>query len=327
MFQVLSDLTIGAGWTVARTARRVSEVVTRFHDPLVKYRLHGRVLLVPLSHALPLVRRELPLYSDNLRRLAAFLRETFGRLVMVDVGANVGDSWATAGPAAGDAYLLVEGSPRFFSILARNAAAEPGVVCVQALLSDRAGEVEGELVLDHGNATVMQGKGQARTGRPAGPPSALRLETLDAVLADHPGFGDAALVKVDAEGFDRRVLLGGRSLLEGRGPAILFEHNPRDLALAGEDDRAIFRDLGALGYARFLFYDHRGHLVGATEGADEAWVENLLRYARHQAHFYYDVVAFHGRDCRSGDGGGSGGNGGIAAAFLAREREFFAARD
>ncbi len=316
MSQILLDLTTGAGWTVARFTQRVNNVLTRVHDPLVRYRLNGRVLLLPLSHALPLVRRELPLYSDNLRRLASFLRERPGGLRMIDVGANVGDSWATAGAAPGDAYLLVEGSPRFFSILERNTAGEREVVCVRALLSDRAEKVEAALVLDHGNATVRP----ARAGLPPGEGSIpLQLETLDTVLAAHPEFRAAGLVKVDAEGYDRRVLLGGRSLLTERRPVLLFEHNPLELLLAGEDDEAIFRDLGSLGYGRYLFYDHRGHLVGATsadggERSDGAWVTNLMRYARHQGHFYYDVVAFHGEDSAA------------AAAFLAGERAFFDSR-
>jgi FkbM family methyltransferase len=298
--QPLLDLMTSRNWTVARAFHHVNGAVTRVLDPLVTYRLNGHRLRLPLSHALPWMRRALPLYFDNLRRLAAFLRERDGALRMVDVGANVGDSWALAGPVPGDAFLLIEGSARFFPLLERNTRDDPAVVRVRALLADRRERIRGEMVEDRGNARLR-----------AGGETELQLETLDALLEAHPAFRASRLLKVDTEGYDRRVLAGARGFLADAGPVLLFEHQPRELMQIGEDERAIFRDLAALGYDRFVLYDHRGYLLGAVAGDEEPWLESLMRYARHQDHYYFDVAAFHHHDADA------------ATAFLAREREFF----
>jgi hypothetical protein len=73
------------------------------------------------------------------------VRQRLGHLVMIDVGERR-DSWALPPTAAAsDAYLLVEGSPRWFALLERNTAAIPRHR-VRALLSDRAGEANAGFV-------------------------------------------------------------------------------------------------------------------------------------------------------------------------------------
>jgi FkbM family methyltransferase len=313
LFQLLLDLMQSPDWNVARASRRVRDTVTRFHDPLVTYRLNGRSLKLPLSHGLPWTRRTLPLYADNLRRLAAFVRERHGSLRMIDVGANVGDSYAQAGSLPGDAFLLVEGSERFFPLLERNTRDDPAVTRVLTLLSDRCEDLLAELVEDQGNASLRTGGVRA---------ARLSVETLDRLLEAHPGFRSSNLLKVDVEGHDRRVLLGARGLLAGAAPVLLFEHQPRQLTLAGEDDRAVFRDLAALGYRRFLFYDYRGHLHGECSADEEQRLDGLMESARQQDFYYYDVCCFPERDAAAidaflarehahdaGTGGGGGGGG------------------
>ena len=303
MFQFLLDRSLDPDFGRARLARAAARRVARVRDPLVRYRLNGRTLALPLSHDLPWNIRVHPTYSDNLRRLAAFVRAREGAVRAIDVGANVGDSWALAQDtrASGDTFLLVEGSPRYFELLERNTRDVPGVTCVCRLVSDHRGVADGAIVLDEGNARVVAGGG-----------TALEFETLDGLLETHATARDANLVKVDAEGADTRVLRGARGLIARARPALFFEHSPRELAHAGEGDRAIFDELAAWGYPRVLLYDHRGLLIGEAATGETAPLDALLRYARLQQGYYYDVCAFHG----STD---------AHAAFLRAEQTFYAA--
>src|SRR5271166_5414436 len=92
----------------------------RFSDPLVRYRLGEMTLLLPLSHELPLYRRDLPQYSMNLGRIVAAVQAKYGNLTMIDVGANVGDSVAVVRAHADAVILCVEGEDQFFELLEVN---------------------------------------------------------------------------------------------------------------------------------------------------------------------------------------------------------------
>jgi FkbM family methyltransferase len=303
MSQLLFDLTHSRHEVVARLANRVRNAVVRGHNPDVRWSFAGRTLTVPLSHDLPWALRYFPNYAGNLLQIATFLRHRDGRLRMADVGANVGDSYVTTRPQAGDRFLLVEGAERYFRLLERNVGGDPGVTCVRALLSDRASAEAGSMVVEGGNAIVVTGA--------AGAGSA--FDTLDAVLRRHADVAPLNLIKVDVEGYDGRVLRGARATLSTDAPVVLFEHHPRLVRLAGDDDCALFGELAALGYGPMIVYDNRGFLLGTLDPVDVARVAELVSYARQQDGYYYDVIAFPSRRAADRD------------AFLREARAFHAA--
>lgn len=299
MLQFLLDLAVHRDRRIARLFGPVKSGVSRVFDGSVSYRLNGRVLALPLSHDLPVTRRLHPGYSDNLRRLAAFLRDRDGAVRMIDVGANVGDSWALAAGGDRDAFLLIEGSARFFRFLERNTAGVPGVTRLHQLLADRDADARGSWRIDRGNAQLVES---------AGGGEAMRCRALDSLLEAHPAFRGANLLKVDVEGFDTRVLRGARGLLAGARPVVFFEHQPRAVLEAGEDDHAVFAELAALGYRHPILYDNQGHLVGEVDSGGDRVLDTLLGYARQREDFYFDVCCFHE------------GRADARAAFLGQER-------
>jgi FkbM family methyltransferase len=301
MPQFLLDGTLHRDFRVARAFRRLKDAFSRIHDGVVRYELNGRTLALRLSHDLPWNRRVHPTYSENLRRLAGWIRDRQGTLRMIDVGANIGDSWALAAGGADDRFLLIEGSPRHFELLERNTAGEAGVTRELALLSDRSGEEKGTMVLELGNARIVGANGDR--GR-------LSFQTLDAVLERHPEFRRANLLKVDVEGWDPRVLRGARRLLTEARPVVLFEHQPRGVSALGEPQTLVFEDIAALGYRRWILYDHRGWLVAAVGADEHARLEPLLADAASRD-LYYDVCAFHDSAAEAREG------------FLAAERAHF----
>ena len=302
MSQLLFGLTNSRNDVVARLANRLRNAVARRHNPDVRWSFEGRTLTVPLSHDLPWNRRHFRNYADNLFRVAAFVRRRDGGLRMADVGANVGDSYLITRPERGDRYLLIEGAGRYFRLLMRNVGNDPGVTCVRALLSDRSSAEAGGMAVDGGNATVVTGA--------AGEGSA--FDTLDAVLRRHADLAPLNLVKVDVEGYDGRVLRGARATLSADAPVVLFEHHPRLIRAAGDDDCALFADLAALAYGPMIVYDNRGFLLGTLDPGDVARVAELASYARQQDGYYFDVIAFPSRRAADHD------------AFLGEERAFYA---
>jgi FkbM family methyltransferase len=298
MLQWLFDLANSRpGAPLPGLAHRVRHRLARVWNPDVRWVFEGRTLVVPLSHDFAWNRGLFPGYTDNLHRVAGFLRARDGVVRLVDVGANVGDTYLLTRPAPGDRALLVEGAPRYARLLVRNVGRDPGVICVRALLADRESGAVGGMVYAGGNATIAPGS----AGGDA-------FETLDGVLARHPEFGAPTLVKVDVEGYDGRVLRGARTLLAAHAPVVMFEHHPRMIDVAGDDPAAVFADLAALGYGALIVYDNFGDLLGTLDPMDGAGVARLIATARARDGYYHDVIAF--PEARAAD----------REAFLAAER-------
>ncbi len=73
------------------------------------------------------------------------------------------------------------------------------------------------------------------------------VSTLDAELAGlRP-----SVIKIDVEGAEVAVLEGGRAVLAGAGPVVIFEHVPAAAALYGGSSLALWELLDGLGYQIF----------------------------------------------------------------------------
>jgi FkbM family methyltransferase len=299
--QAIFDGALGGGER-GRICRRLRRSLLKFSDPIVSWRVNGRTLRLPLSHELPFYRREFPTYSANLGRLTACLRAAHGRVTLIDIGANIGDSVILAGLVDGDACLLIEGDSRYFRLLRENTAGLKGAHCVAAMLSDREEKATGKLVAIGGTGKVV--------GTDPGQET-VQFVTLDSVIARHPQFQDAQLLKVDVDGYDFRVLRGGAAWISAKRPILFFEHDPALLAGAGEVAEAVWRWLGQMGYDSVMLYDNFGFWVGTfpLEGVEA--LDHLNRYARQRPGAYYDVAAFASSQME------------LMRGFMVAERQFY----
>ena len=282
MIQLIYNGALGGG-EAGRLCRRLRRRILKFHDPLVTWTVNGRALRLRMSHQLPFYRREFPTYSANLERLAAFLRKRNGRLGLIDVGANIGDSAALAGVRPDEGCLLIEGDPSYFQLLRQNTADLTNSLCHQAMLSDQAGEASVQLTSRDGTGQVTAAGAQN---------DRVRLVTLDSVLDEQPRFKASHLLKIDVDGYDFRVLRGARRFVTAGHPVLFFEQDPVLLQQAGEDADAVWPWLRDAGYDRVLLYDNLGVWVGEFALGEPGALVNLNAYARRRAGFYYDVVAF-----------------------------------
>lgn len=281
--------------------KRLRKRILRQRDPIVQWKLEGRRMFLNLSHQLPFYRQAYPGYSANLSRLCAFLRESRGTLRMIDVGANVGDSYCLAQPQASDRFLLIEGDEAYFRLLERNTAHDPAVTRVRALIAEAASVSTGRLVAQGGTGHMAHSTSAEQT---------IEYRTVDDVVASQQDFSTANLLKTDVDGYDCRVLMGARNLLATARPVLLFEHHPELLARAGENDAYIFPALAQLGYGRFIFFDNKASDFTVVDAAHSGQLGQLLERARTTRHYYYDVCAFPDEDARG------------HAAFVERERRF-----
>lgn len=133
--------------------------------------------------------------------------------VALDVGANIGAHTRTLA-AASRQVIAFEPQVRVFEVLRRNTSALDNVTLVNAAASDH----DGILAVHHargnsGAATVSHGSGDEAT------PS-VRLDDMDLP-------GPIALIKIDVEGHERKVIQGGRQTILRDRPVIVLEDTSR----------------------------------------------------------------------------------------------------
>lgn len=245
-------------------------------------------LLLPPGHALPKMQERSPEYGHMLIRLAAALQKKDTQFVVVDIGANVGDSTAFIKTGAPKSVVFcVEGFPPYLEYLMRNSIQWPDVLVFTTFMSDVKGMLRAEVEENQGTIRLL----------PKGKELSASVTTLDAFVHEHTQAREARLIKIDTDGYDIRVLQGGMRLIKSRHPVLFFEYqkiywpNP-------QDGMKILKRLRSVGYRDILFYDCFGELLLATTLDDTNTIAALDSYITRgePAITYYDVCLFHSKD-------------------------------
>jgi FkbM family methyltransferase len=268
----------------SRTIRRIGHTMRSgtSANPVL-YRIGAHSIRLPAGHALPQYQEAHPLYD----RFPLILGEVLphGDLI-IDVGANVGDTAAALCNAAGRRIVCIEGSSRYFGLLEDNARTlrrgGHEIICVNALIGlpgivgeIRDGASSGELVL-------------TTDGR--------QTQSLDNAIS--PLLRDDSrivLIKTDADGMDGSILRSGEHTLRRHEPLLFWENEvktPNDVSSYG----VAFEMLADIGYNKFSVFDNFGNLMFATSTIDH--LRSLSRYvlSMHQRQStttfpYFDVFA------------------------------------
>ena len=238
--------------------------ISRFWDPDVPYRYGSRVLRIPLSHDLPVIRVLGPRYGHPLELVV----EAVGPGAMVDVGANIGDTAAVMLDHGATAVLAIEPSPKFRRLLSENV---PEAVVISALVGPAG---SGRVVEEHrGTASTVRGKGE-------------QMRRLSSVLP--PAFATPVLVKVDTDGMDQAIVLADLDWLAQSRPTLFVEYSP-DLTRDGAGD--FFNVMRGLGYGYLLWYDEQGRFLASTSPVETRVVDDLAGHFRGGGNRHYADIA------------------------------------
>ena len=270
-----------ARYRLLREIRRLRLFVS---DPAVYFSLGTYNLRLPLSHELPFYRRKFPDYATNLGKVSFHVRRKYPDLTMIDIGANIGDSVAIVRSYGDIPVLCLEGEPRFFRLLKENTLNLPTVEIEQTFIGAPGDHVD-SIDAHRGNAQVLLGP----------KPGGASICTLTEALARHPRFATAKLLKIDAEGFDCRIIAAEISLLKANKPILFFEYYPKCSELVGQKPFPVFTTLSSLGYSMVLIYQNVGsYFMSLTLDQLDA-LQELHHFISDQGGFC-DVVAFHRED-------------------------------
>jgi FkbM family methyltransferase len=257
------------------------EILKRF-DPKVQIKISESLLWLPGSSHLPMIKTPESWYDTALTRLGQFIKNQKGALVLIDVGANVGDSVSFVAEKVQGQFLCIEADAQYFKYLQMNAQKIPGVICENVALSDKAETHQGAMVAVGGTAHIRTDAMDQKT---------FAFKTLDQLTEKHVLFKQAHILKIDTDGYDYKVLRGAMALLQNR-PILYFELSPWHLRHVGhEDPLSIFYFLKAQGYSQYFFYDNGGYPLLVTEDLNTC--KDLIHYAEIKGNTFYDVLVFH----------------------------------
>jgi FkbM family methyltransferase len=211
------------------------------------------------------------------------LEQLHGRAVdVVDVGAAMGDTVAMLRglcPEEVGTILCVEGEAEFARYLKRNVAGDDLTRIVVSLVSDG----------DTARSLVPAAVGTSTATGPEG----AAARTLDDILSEHAD-REFALLKIDVDGYDGRVLAGSRSFLRSGRPHVFFEWAPTYYEACGSSWLQPFEVLSEDGYDRFAFFDKYGRFSHYQHGFDAETVRlhaELCLRSTVLVDWHYDVVA------------------------------------
>ena len=264
--------------------RLIRRLRLAFSDSVVNYSLGKTPLRVPFSHELPFYRRMLPEYSDNLRRITVHVQGKYSNLCVIDIGANVGDSIALIRQSSNAPVLAIEGDGLFFSLLAENKAELHDVELFHGFVGAQGDEA----------SYLERKRGNARLAR-ANSHDPILLHSLSEILKSHPRFAKAKLLKIDAEGFDARILSTETNWLRIARPIVFFEYCPAMAGALGFATFSVFEKLQTAGYCAVFVYRNSGTWQAYVRIDDSDSLRRLDAELRQNGGFC-DVVAFHEED-------------------------------
>jgi FkbM family methyltransferase len=226
-------------------------------DKAVRRRIQGVELSMPRSHALPLFALDDSPYGQNLVQLARGIAAAEGRVVLLDVGANIGDSTAQVLDAVEGHAVCIEPDPRWLPYLQENVAGKA--------------EIEAALLLTEPSTTSLAPDhykpGTTRyVETVAGSADAAASITVAELAERHPALADVRLVKSDTDGYDVGLVPVIARTFAASRPVLFFEFQPglTRRATPSVDPNGIWQVLHDLGYEQAAVWHNYGWPLGSA---------------------------------------------------------------
>ena len=164
--------------------------------------------------------------------LSGFKQYLTKKTVVVDVGAMIGDHTVVYAEWCKQVHAF-EPNKKSFECLQYNMRYSGNVACYSVALSDK----------NH-MASFHECENQGASSIEESTEGETRCETLDSFE-----FEDIGFIKIDAEGFESRILLGAAESIESTYPVMLIEVNDHALTRSGSSRKELLEIIESLGYS------------------------------------------------------------------------------
>lgn len=247
----------------------------------VKIKIHGSEAMLPSTYHYPQLCREITSFNNPYLQLVYQTFQTKkNKLIIVDVGAAIGDSYLLINqniPEAVQTIFCVEGDGSFLNYLKKNIV-ENGVI-INETLSDN--EEIPSLVNIHPSTARAEGG------------NTISAKVLDSIWEKNR-FPKIDVLKIDVEGYDGRVLNGCQNILRNDQPNIIFEFHPWHLEATANSFTQPFELLSRNGYNIFMWFDKFGNYSHTKTGYSEKSIKDIVNECFSKGSkldWHYDVIA------------------------------------
>lgn len=274
-------------------------------DPnsIIDFRIDDFILKAP-THK-PNYFADYPFYSRQLGRLAKFLSEKIPELIVIDVGANIGDTLAVIKNQCNCEVICIEGDAFYFELLKINSQLFQNITLQQYFLGEKSSKIQAQSTQFEGSASLTWTEEK----------NEIELSSLDNLFEDElkAKKAKAKLLKVDTDGYDLKILKGAWQFIQTIKPVLFFEYDATILMENEENPFLFFEKLAIEGYKDILFYDNFGKLLLATTLQEIQLLHFLHHYilGKQTKVTYWDVCIFHQTDQA------------LAKEFIEKEMQFF----
>jgi len=271
---------------ILRVFGMFERAIFRIYEPSVIRKIGGFDLKMPYSHNLLFYLNTSPYYDRVLPRICNLLQKERGKLKIIDVGANVGDTVALIFQKANADFLCIDGADKYFKYLLENAKQFDGhVFCEKVFLGKNADLNRLKEVFVNGTARLVENNSNFSGG--------VKTVSLDYLLqSKYPDFKKCDLLKIDTDGYEYNVVAGALNFLKSSKPLVFFEFTPS----AMKNPISLLDVFYGLGYTEGLFYANTGEAKFVIKLNNRDKLNSVLSLIDNKNIYYYDVLVVHKRD-------------------------------
>lgn len=223
-------------------------------DKDIQYQIEKYTLLLPSSHKLPEYQSLFKNYDKKLKFIIQIIENQNEKDVIIDIGANVGDTAATIRSFSNSEIYCVEGDKFYLEYLKKNIQVIPNVKIVDSYIVGRKQFENYQIIRSNGTAKLQCLNEEKNS-------DVIKLVTIQDMIHNY-GINPKLieLIKIDTDGFDFDILLANKEYIAAFKPSIYFEY---DISFNKSDeldsiDTIMF--LESFGYS-FIVYDNFGNLL------------------------------------------------------------------
>lgn len=246
-----------------------------------KYKIGSYEIILPEDHTLPDFQKSHRLYDRFLPFLVKYLSSD---KLIIDVGANVGDSTISMMQYCSNSFYCLEPSDLFFPYLEinlKNLSLEDQQRVKFSKYLIGTGKYNGVLSHTGGTASVNVLKS-----------SSVKPNTLDEIIEN---FSNVALLKVDTDGYDFDVMQSAEKIIIKSKPVLFWENQMLETFQKRGFER-FYKFLVKTGYNHIFIFDNFGNLL--LEDSDYETLRKLNSYINSldtdlstRTIYYLDILA------------------------------------
>jgi FkbM family methyltransferase len=283
----IKNIAAKLGFEIRRKPRRNSK--NKVSDVYIN--VAGNKLKVRSSHPFSSLYKRNPGYNAELSRIVKTVCLKYPESGVIDIGANIGDTLSIIKSVTDKKVLCIEGDEELFKYLVENSKQFKNVILKNVFLDDDSSYSFVRTEKDGWNTTIIPVDQDNKDSR------SIHFFALDEVLSTEQNKETFKLLKIDTEGYDTKIIRGGKKFLEEVNPVIFMEYNRDNMHKINEDGFNTLMMLKDLGYNKVLVYESEGRFMLSTT-LDSHIMRQLHNYADgyNSTIYYFDLCIFHSSD-------------------------------